>query len=226
MFKAPVSNHPLSRRLDGQRFGRLTALRAIYAKHLKASVHVVYLCRCDCGAEVERTKQRLVRSKDASCGCTRVGLGTRSDGDYRHPLFKRWEQLLGRCLNPQHAAFYNYGARGISVCSRWVDGEDGKTGFACFVADMGDLPMPRATIERRDNDGNYEPSNCEWADRATQNRNQRSNRLVTAFGKTAPVSVWALETGIPYCTLGCRIRRGWSHERAVTEPVRPLTKAA
>jgi hypothetical protein len=87
-----------------------------------------------------------------------------------HPLYQTWRSMLSRCENPNSADYENYAARGISVCERWHD-------FPSFVQDMGEKPSAKHTLERRDNDGNYEPLNCVWATRSDQNRNRRKYKI-------------------------------------------------
>lgn len=83
--------------------------------------------------------------------------------------------MLDRCYNPDHASYHHYGGRGITVCDRWRYGVVGKTGLECFIEDMG--PRPEGlTLDRRNNDGNYEPGNCRWATWSEQLTNRRPNR--------------------------------------------------
>lgn len=119
--------------------------------------------------------------------------------------------MKGRCRNPNKAQWMDYGGRGIKVCARWER-------FENFLADMGE-PKPRMTLERIDNDGDYEPDNCRWATRKEQVRNRRVTKLIRHDGETKPLAEWAEDIGITYGTLETRLRRGWSVERALTAPL-------
>lgn len=136
---------------------------------------------------------------------------------WRHGLvrtraYKSWAKMKERCLNPKCREYAYYGGRGISVCSGWLN-------FRNFYADMGECP-PGRSIDRIDNDGNYEPENCRWADVKTQCRNRRSNVVLTFLGKTQTLIEWSEETGLSQSTLEHRVKRGWSVERALTQPHR------
>jgi len=121
--------------------------------------------------------------------------------------------MLDRCSNPNSPAYASYGARGITVCERWRT-------YPNFICDVGRRPSKEYSIDRRDNDGNYEPGNVYWATRKQQARNRRSSRLITALGKTMTEAEWVEFTGIKQGTLSCRLNRyGWEPDRAMSTPV-------
>lgn len=126
-----------------------------------------------------------------------------------NPSYPSWRDMMDRCFKKTHKYYPDYGARGIGVCKRWLH-------FKNFANDMGKRPKG-LTLERKNNDGNYEPRNCRWATRAEQSRNTRRNRFLTFSGKTLCFADWAKETGIKPYTIGSRIRSGWTVERALKE---------
>ena len=169
--------------LTGQVFGRLTVVgRAGSDKHGKP----VWLCRCTCGVETTVKGLGLRRGGSRSCGCLQrdkarawltSGVAQTTHGFCVHPEYGIWKAMIERCTQPKHRAWSDYGGRGISVCARW----QGPDGFPNFLADVGPRPPGvglggRAlySIDRRDNDGNYEPSNCRWATSTEQRRNRRA----------------------------------------------------
>lgn len=118
--------------------------------------------------------------------------------------------MVYRCHNPKDHNFYKYGARGIVVCERW------RSSFENFLSDMGEKPEG-TTLDRIDNNGPYSPENCRWATAAEQGRNQRTNVMLTAFGKTQCVTDWAKEAGVHRTVVLNRIYKwGWNIERAVS----------
>lgn len=137
----------------------------------------------------------------------------RQDNRSKLPEHKVWRGIWWRCTTKDPDAYRVYGSRGITVCERWKV-------FHNFYEDMGPRPTPKHTIERRNTNGNYEPSNCYWATQKVQQRNRRNNRHLTLNGETRVLAAWAEETGIARTTIFQRLRAGWSIERALTTPVR------
>jgi hypothetical protein len=124
-------------------------------------------------------------------------------------MMRRWVSMWERCYLPENPGYEYYGARGICVCQEWMD-------FQAFYSFWGDLPFESATIGRINNDGNYEPSNCEWQTQEQQNNNTRRSKMITWNGKTQSIRDWAFEYNIGSRRLWERLKRGWDMNRALT----------
>lgn len=122
--------------------------------------------------------------------------------------YTAWGNMHKRCADPTWHRYDRYGGRGIRVCERWRN-------FDNFLADMGEAPH-NTTLERSNNDGNYEPGNCVWTTRKKQARNRRSSKFIEYNGKRQTLAAWAEELGIQQSTLSWRIRQGWTPERALS----------
>lgn len=121
-----------------------------------------------------------------------------------------WHTMIARCHKPNASGYEDYGARGISVCDRW------RNDIHAFIADMGPRPSPKHSIDRIDNDGDYEPGNCRWATSMEQSRNNRRTILVTFNGKTQCIKDWVMELGLVYPRVTARIRTlGWTPLQAL-----------
>lgn len=150
-------------------------------------------------------------------------MGVTTHGMTYSTEWRSWIAMRQRCFNEKSQAFRYYGGRGISVCDAWRDD------FATFVADIGRAPSAKHTVDRLDPNGHYEPLNCVWATPLEQGASRRNNVMLEAMGERFHVSEWARRTGIPEDCLRTRVRRGWAHERAVTELVQqhsPRRRAA
>ena len=121
-------------------------------------------------------------------------------------IYTRWQNMKSRCENPLCAEWKHYGGRGITVCESW------KKSFERFLLDMGEPPSG-AVLDRINNDGNYEPSNCRWSNNSESQRNRRTARMITHNGKTQNLIAWSEETGLAVSTISNRIKRGWCGER-------------
>lgn len=193
--------------LTGQRFGYLTVLR--HDGTYKNTKQAAWLCQCHCGKEWRVQGYSLRHGKTVSCGCARGGKV--KHGMAKSPLFAVWTSMKARCENPKNGAFHRYGGRGICVCERWQT-------FENFLADMAPRPLGM-TIERKDNNGNYEPGNCRWATRKEQANNTRRNHFVqTSFGPMTIAQI-ADHAGITVVAVNYRMKRGLSGD-ALLKPRR------
>lgn len=200
--------------LTNRKFGRLTALYRNYPAN-------EWMCRCECGVEKSIPAAYLRHGNTKSCGCYRIERG-RTHGsqiNLRHgeggngketPEYRTWAAMKSRCMNPHHTAFIHYGARGIRVCERWMI-------FENFIADMGRRPaglhgkVPRFSIDRVDNNGDYCPENCRWSTPEEQNNNTRHNRHPRFFALPSDAA--------PARVVSQRIRKGWPEAIARSTPM-------
>jgi hypothetical protein len=211
--------HALFRDLTGQSFGRLHV--ESYAGRI--SGQNAFWCRCECGGRIAVRGACLTGEITRSCGCLIDERGREmkmTHGLTGSPEYEIYRGMRMRCLNPNVKSYPRYGGRGITICERWLHGEGGLSGAECFVADMGSRPSPDHSIERRNVNGPYSPDNCLWADRSTQAKNTSVTPHVTYNGRTASVHEWEVITGIPATQIAKRLGRGWSPERALTQPMR------
>lgn len=199
---------------SNQRFTRLVVKSREPSKDGK---EIYWLCVCDCGTE-KRINEKLLtgRYRPKSCGCLERGRKSAAStvhGMHGTPEYHAWGNMIARCGKPHHPDFKNYGGRGIVVCPAWGN-------FKAFFKDMGSRPSDRHSLDRADNDGNYEPGNVRWALRSVQNNNSRQCRRLTYQGRTQNLTQWATEVGINIRTLKSRLDDWhWPLERALTERV-------
>jgi hypothetical protein len=196
----------------GRRFGRLVVLSIAR----RGPENWGFVCRCDCG-KVTPPKAGffLQNGKIQSCGCRASDIHRAlltKHGKSSTSAHRVWCNMKGRCSNPRLAYYKDYGGRGIKVCDRWQS-------FENFYADMGD-PPPGLSIDRINNNGNYEPGNCRWTTIGQQLQNTRRTRLITFNGETRCVREWARVIGIGPSVLQRRIQK-WSVAEALTTPLIP-----
>ncbi len=160
--------------LTGQRFGQLAVLERAPSQ----TKEIRYLCQCDCGKSVVTTGNNLRRGKSKSCGCWRKIAPTvfnTTHGMKNTPEYRVWTSIKTRCNNPANKSYPDYGGRGISVSPEWTKS------FQAFFAYVGKRPSPYHSIDRIDNDGNYEEGNVQWATKDVQRKNRRDSNKLNQF---------------------------------------------
>lgn len=198
----------------GMTFGRLTVIELFDI----IDDGVRWRCKCQCGKTVVIRTGALGRTK--SCGCIaadsirRISFrhGDACD-DKRTPEYKTWDGIKFRCNNPRCRMYKHYGGRGIKVCERWLHS------FSNFLEDMGRKPTRMHSIERINNDGDYEPGNCKWASNIEQQNNRRNNVRIAFRGRTQNSAQWATELGFHRDVLHYRLKSGWTIDEALTTPI-------
>jgi len=180
--------------LTGQKFGRLVVIER---SENGECGNVRWVCCCDCGEISVVGAGALRTGATKSCGCLNRELTKRRFWEHGEAVkgektreYRIWTHIKGRCLNPRNDRFKNYGGRGITVCDRWLKYEN-------FLEDMGRCPKG-LSIERIDNNGNYEPGNCKWATMHEQSRNMRTNVWMEYKGKRMILEDWLKKLGISW----------------------------
>ena len=162
--------------LVGRRFGRLVV---VARAENDSRGHVRWECLCDCGNATTVWGSNLKRKTRStrSCGClaqearpARTARTFTKHGMYKSPEYRAWQNMRERCNNPKHPQFKDWGGRGITVCPEWMDS------FEAFYADVGPRPGHRLSLDRIDNDGDYEPGNVRWATHSQQMKNRRPRK--------------------------------------------------
>lgn len=207
--------------LSGLKVGYLTVIEKT---DMRYSSQIMWRCSCICGrSDFLAASNKLSKSRIKSCGCmtnqilrtsrTKHGHSIGKDG-HGTSTFKTWRSMRERCNNPAHKSYHEYGGRGIAVCNEWQDS------FQAFLDDMGERPDEK-TLGRIDNSAGYYKANCRWESYKQQARNRRNNAQIGQEGNKKTIAEWSEISGIKYATIWKRINEhGWSHERAVTEPVK------
>ena len=197
--------------LTGGRFGRWTVEHRVPTPKLAKSK---WVCICDCGTRGEVLQNNLVSGISKSCGCLGIEKLKSRPGNHgfgTEPLAQVWRDIKKRCLNPRCKSHKNYGGRGIKLADEWLD-------YLRFRADVGPSPGAGYSLDRIDNDGNYEPGNVRWATWEEQATNKRSSLRLTCRGETLTASQWAKKLGVPKLRILWRYHAGWPVEAALFLP--------
>lgn len=201
--------------MTGQKFGRLTVV-GLSDKHQSGHGGAIWVCKCECGNIVEVPRGPLIYGKTKSCGCYAKEYAKNITGkrEFKHgysdsKIYHVWQRMKARCYNPNDKEYHCYGGRGIKVCDEWL-GKNGNTNFIEWALANG--YKEGLSLDRIDNNGDYEPSNCRWTTRKVQQRNMRRNLLITMDGETKCLAEWCEIKGVDYHrTLG-RYLKGYPLE--------------
>lgn len=205
--------------LAGLKFGRLTVIKKV--KNNKKG-NSQWLCRCDCGNEIIVFSNNLCRGNTKSCGCLRKDnakiLFTKHN-NCNSRLYVVWRDMKRRCTNPHAKDFINYGANGIKVCKDWNSFQN----FYKWAMENGydeNAKKGKCTLDRINNNGNYEPNNCRWVTVKEQANNRKTNHFITINNETHTIAEWAEIYNIKSYIISNRIRRNWNEIEAVITPLR------
>lgn len=200
---------PVAQDLTGQRFERLLVIGQVDRQGHR---YIRWLCKCDCGSTHATRTYGLTSGRTLSCGCLsreRVKASFTKHGMNRTQPYGVWCSMKRRCYSPKYKHFDNYGGRGIKMCDAW------KNSFQAFFDDMGERPTPGHSIDRIDNDGDYEPGNCRWATKSEQCSNTRANHFVVVGGHKMTLTQAAAAHNKSVMTVYKRLKRGLSIEEAL-----------
>ena len=204
--------------LKNMRFGRWKVLSFVTNNSYRQAI---WKCKCSCGTIQDVVGSSLVQGHSNSCGCSKIDQTRERFTTHGHSIGRKttreyqcWANMRSRCESPEKRSDSKYYyCRGITVCKRWHK-------FENFLADMGECPTNKHTLDRKNNDLGYFKSNCRWVTRKEQMRNTSFNLNLSWKGKTQSISQWAEDLGISYSALIQRIKKlGWPVEKAFTTPV-------
>lgn len=199
--------------LSGRKFNRITVLKRVENRGKNPR----YLCLCSCGNYKVIRGDAILCGETKSCGCyskEKLFIRNLKHGLIEIPEYHVWLGMKQRCFNVKTEQYKNYGARGITVCKRWLDSFDN------FINDMGRKPTSKHTLERIDVNGNYTYFNCKWATMKEQSNNKTNNRILEYKGVQKTLMQWMSELNLKYTTVLYRLNKGWSIEDAFNKPLR------
>lgn len=205
-----------AKEIIGKKYHRLTAIEFVGLKKSRP----YFKFKCDCGKIIIRDIYDLTHRTTKSCGCLKHENDVRrlfkhGHGRIMNGAYRIWMGMNNRCNCKTNKHYKNYGGRGIEVCEKW----SGHNGFSNFLSDMGERPSKNHTIERIDNNGNYETFNCKWALQCEQTRNRRTSVIIEINGESKCLIDWAKFYKIDKSTVANRRRKGWPWIRCFTSPL-------
>jgi len=208
--------------LTGHTFSSLTVLSRAPTAWRKngRQMATMWHCRCKCGKVSIVSTGNLRSGGTRSCGCLLMEIMAtqfKTHGRTETHAYRTWCRIKGRCYNPLTSNYYHYGAKGVTVCDRWLNS------FENFYSDMGDPPSLGHSIDRKDNSLGYAPDNCKWSTRIEQASNKGNNVFITFNGQSKTLSEWARELGMKRGALYYRLKT-WPIDKAFSTPIRPINQ--
>lgn len=201
--------------ITGNKYGRLTVIK----ENGKCGKNIKWLCKCDCGKEISVISYNLKNGHTRSCGCFQKESKSKSHSTHKcsnSRLYRIWRHIKSRCLNKNVSCYKNYGGRGIKICSDWEYSFESFRDWALSNGYKEELSIDRINVN-----GNYEPSNCRWANAKLQANNKTNNHIIKYKGERKTLSEWSSIIGINSLTIFKRIYDyGWTIKRAFETPVR------
>ena len=196
--------------LSNKRYGMLTVIKVCGKKSYG---DLVWLCKCDCGGQIQVIRSNLTRTTHCGCKESENRSASKTTHGCSHLAeYGIWKAMISRCGNPEDAGYPGYGGRGIYVCEEW------KASVETFIEEMGLRPSKKHSLDRKDNDGPYCRENCRWATGIEQANNTRRNNVIECFGLTMTMVQWSRHTGVSVDAIRKRIGRGFRLEEALTAP--------
>lgn len=199
--------------LTGKIFSRLT----VVGLHERRGGASYWKCMCECGSERIVIYHSLTQKHTKSCGCLNIDNQRERHTTHGAAFTKEynvWRGVKQRCYYPKHSQFKHYGGRGIKMHPSWINS------FETFIGDMGPRPSDKYSIDRKDNDGNYEPSNCRWATKGEQSNNTSTTIKISYNDSIISLKEYCSLHNLPYATIRYRIQYyNWPIERALTENI-------
>lgn len=192
-----------------EKYNKLTVIETFRKPRNNGGTRLMAKCLCDCGTERIVQVDNLKNNHTQSCGCHKKKIHTKHGLAY-HPLYKVWEGIVNRCYAPNAEVYKFYGARGIGMCQTWRS--DPKS-FIEWAISQG--WKEGLSVDRTNNNGNYDPENCQITTQQKQMRNTRRNVYVTMDGETKCISEWSAQYGIDRYKLRYRLKKGMSLKEAL-----------
>lgn len=208
MKYTPIPTHGLFQNLIGMEFSRLIVVGYLGRKGANNN----WECVCICGNSCQVSGGNLKSGHTQSCGCwqkEKTSQVAKKHGMSRSAEYRTWFAIKKRCYDQSCTRYPRYGGRGITVCDRWLES------FEHFLSDMGPRPSANHSIDRINNNGNYEPKNCRWATNKEQSNNTSRNHKVTINGTTKTITQWADAHGLHWSVVMSRVRKGLSGESLI-----------